>query len=83
MFLRVIESFNSTVLISCGPETLTVGVPALVPIMPVVVLARLPVIDISEFRLSVVPVPTVTLLLIVFVPAPENVVVPVPEVARL
>jgi hypothetical protein len=68
---------------SVVPETLTVGVPALVPIMPVVVLARLPVIDISEFRLSVVPVPTVTLLLIVFVPAPENVVVPVPEVARL
>ena len=65
------------------PWTVTVGVPALVPIIPVVVFVRLPVIEILSLIFKVVPVPTVTLLFTVFVPEPEKVCVPVPEVVRL
>ena len=61
----------------------TVGVPAVVFSTPVVVFTKLLAIDISEFILRVVPLPTVTLLFTVFVPAPEKVVVPVPEVVKL
>lgn len=66
-----------------APETVTVGVPAEVPMIPVVVFIRLPVIEIVLFKFKVVPVPTVILLVMVFVPPFVNVVVPVPEVARL
>ena len=65
------------------PETVTVGVPALVPITPDVALVRFPVIPMVEFKFKVVLAPTATLLLTVFVPEPVKVVVPVVVVARL
>ena len=60
-----------------------VGVPALVPIIPVVVLLKLPATETGELMLSVVPVPTVISLLTVFVPPPEKLVVPEVALARL
>ena len=50
--------------------------------MPVVVFVIFPVIVTLELILSVVPAPTVTLLLIVLAPVPENVMLAVPEVSK-
>jgi hypothetical protein len=60
-----------------------VGVPAVVPIIPVVVLLRLPAIETLELIFRVVPASTEISLLTVFVPSFVKVVVPVPEVERL
>jgi hypothetical protein len=65
------------------PLTVTVGVPAVVPMIPVVVFVRLPVIVMFELMFSVVPLPTLILLFTVFVPPFVKVTVPVPEVVRL
>ena len=64
------------------PFTVTVGVPVVVPIMPVVVFVRFPAIVIEELRFKVVPEPTVTLLATELVPPFVNVIVPVPLVAK-
>ena len=51
-----------------APVMVTVGVPAEVPMTPLVALLKLPAMEILELRFSVVLAPTLILLLIVFVP---------------